>query len=738
MISLDLIVRRKLMERGKPHVQKKEKNYFHSKVFIRLFLSYALIIIVFLALYTGTYLFSYSSHHRSIVEREMQQKTAAWATQMDQQLLVAQSACSAVNTSESSREVLYTAYAQGKTIDSMQLYRMLNELKRIKGSSANVHVYNLMLSLNGDDKIYTGGSVISVEGRGGLLDQYPYIGVTTASVLLGVKSNASMMINKPFLIYADKYTPNGSTAKGTVLVLLEQSSLRSMTEDALAGVAGGCLVRSGEQFFAFGQRQGQAFSAQSMVIPGLEYQVYVDERVFALPVNASLLLPVLLMALLGIAFLLATYKLSKRYYRPIDNIGQMIESDGGSDEMDEILEGVRSLIGERNGYRERMITISPYARRGMLHSLLSGDVKHQHLEVLTNEQFIGLRKAYFMLAVVNVAGSEATMQQYLDAQELIVHACREMSTDEYTVVCCAKNPQNLFVIVNSDDDANMEALFYKLHQRCIEALDDKRYAVTIGVSRLENDLEALRDACADAEQALEQMLTGGRSSVYFYEMAQVKEARPYFFPKDAQRRIAKGLKEGNLADLEAMLEEIYTRNVKEAELPMAEIRMMVDEMHFTIRNALREMSDLSTTHIQIERIREAATIEEIFTYYRTVFATSMSQRESLSGAGEERKLGQEICAYILAHCCDPDLSLNSVADHFGVSTKMVGLICKDTFGKTYLQYVRDLQIQRAAALLQTTDATLEEIAQQCGFANLLTFRRNFKAVMGMNPSDYRK
>lgn len=723
-------------------MQKKEKTYFHSKVFIRLFLSYVLIIIAFLTLYTVMYLFSYSSYHRSIVEREMQQKTAAWATQMDQQLLAAQSVCAAVNTSESSREVLYTAYAQGQTIDSMQLYKMLNELKRIKGSSANMHVYNLMLSLNGDDKIYTGGSVISVEGEGRLLDQYPYIGVTTASVLLGVKSSASMMVNKPFLIYADDYTPNGSTAKGTVLVLLEQSGLRSMTGEALLGVAGACLVRNGEQFFSYGDRQGEAFSAQSMVIPGLEYRVYADESVFALPVNASLVTPVMIMGLLGFAFVAVTYRLSKRYYQPIDNIGQMIEQggDGGSggDEIDEILEGVRSLIGERNGYRERMITISPYARRGMLHSLLSGNVKHQHLEVLTNEQFIGLRKAYFMLAVVNVAGSEVTMQQYHDAQELIVHACREMSTDEYTVVCCAKNPQNLFVIVNSDNDENMEALFYKLHQRCIEALDDRRYAVTIGVSRLENDLEALRDACADAEQALEQMLTGGRSSVYFYETAQVKEGKPYFFPKDAQKRIIRGLKEGNLSDLEAMLEEIYTRNVKEAELPMAEIRMMVDELHFTIRNALREMSDLSTTHIQIERIREAATIEEIFTYYRTVFATSLSQRESLSGAGEERKLGQEIRVYILAHCCDPDLSLNSVADHFGVSTKMIGLICKDTFGKTYLQYVRDLQIQRAVGLLQTTDATLEEIAQQCGFANLLTFRRNFKAVMGMNPSDYRK
>ena len=41
-------------------------------------------------------------------------------------------------------------------------------------------------------------------------------------------------------------------------------------------------------------------------------------------------------------------------------------------------------------------------------------------------------------------------------------------------------------------------------------------------------------------------------------------------------------------------------------------------------------------------------------------------------------------------------------------------------------------------LLQTTDLSLEEISEQCGFTNLLTFRRNFKASMGINPSDYRK
>ena len=397
-----------------------------------------------------------------------------------------------------------------------------------------------MLTFTGDNRVYTGGTVIAVEGGIASLAESPFIGLTTVSRLLGVRNTSSMVMNKEFLIYADDYTAFSSTAQGTVLVLFEQSGLKSMMQSALRGTAGASLTHGGDVLLGFGGETEHAFTVGSMVVDDLLYTVYADKNMFAVPLTASVLMPMGVLALLGGVFLAVTYWFSKRYYQPIDNIGQMIEHPGGRDEIDGILEGVRSLIGERNGYRERMITITPYAKQGILHSLLSGDVEHQQLEVLTNEQFVGLRKAYFMLAVVNVAAPEMTMQQYRDAQELIAHACREFSSEEHTVVCCEKNAQNLFVIINSDDGEGMEALFYPLYQSCVEALDDPRFAVTIGVSGMENDIQSLRDACEEAEQALGQMLTGGRSSVYFYEDAQEKGQRRYFFPKEAHKRIVRG------------------------------------------------------------------------------------------------------------------------------------------------------------------------------------------------------
>lgn len=351
-------------------MQKNENSYFRSKVFKQLFLSYVLIIMVFLGLYAAFYMLIYSSHHEDMASREMQQQAAAWGTMMDQQLFSAQNVCANVNTSENCRDILQTAYVEKRTIDSMQLYKMLGELKRIKGSTSNMNVYGLILSFQGDSKLYSAGSVISITGQPALLEKSPYIGETTVSQLLGITSG-NLMLNKEYLIYADDYTAfnyssvtAGSPAKGSVLVLMEKNSLRSMARSALSGDVVGFRLISGENMFlCYGEKTEYVFTVPSVVSDDLMYTIYADPEAFRAPLASAVLLPVLVLALLGMVFIMVTYFLSKRYYRPIDDIGQMIERTGAKDEIDDILEGIRGLIGERNGYRERMVTITPMPGR---------------------------------------------------------------------------------------------------------------------------------------------------------------------------------------------------------------------------------------------------------------------------------------------------------------------------------------------------------------------------------------
>ena len=715
--------------------------YLKSRIFKQIFLSYVFLILAFLFIYTGWYLYSYRESYMERTQEHYQTLTSRLGTAMDQQLLAAQSLCASINTSESCRSVLQTAYVEKKTIDSMQLFKLQNELTRIKTSSSNMNIYTLMLGFWGDSKLFLPRTVVSLSEKLAPLADYPIIRLSSVSRLLGA-SESSIVINKDFLIYADRYTGLGTNApdKGVILILFEQNGLRSLIESAIPTAVGFDLVRDDQTLFSVGKTDGVLFSFASLVDERLTYQAYIPETVFHATFPLSSMIPLLLLLLLGAMFVVITYVISKRYYQPIGSIGEMIEHNvSNENEIEDILGGIRNLIGERNGYREKMITISPYAQQGMLHSMINGGLQNQQLQVLIDEQFVELKKPCYMLALVNlIHAGDTPAALYHDANELITHTCAELSTDEYSIVTVRRDMQNLYIIISGDDSSIMEELFYQLHQAINEALDDPAFAVTIGVSRCETDLERLQESCNDAEKALGSMLTGGRSSVYFYMDDDHAEKKPYYFPKDLQKRMLRDFKEGNLADLDSILEDIRRRNLVQADLMPAEIQMMVEELHLTVRSTLREAFDMSTTHINVARVPVPATIDEILSYYHNVFETVLNERVDPADEAGSVDLEKEVCTYIEANLYNPELSQNGIADRFGLSSKTIGLICKNHFGTTFLQYVRDRQIQHAVELLQTTDASLEQIAVQCGFTNLLTFRRNFKSVMNMNPSDFRK
>lgn len=720
-------------------------HYLKSRFFRNLFLSYVLLIVVFVVGYCTWYLVSYRSNVRSAIREAGFQKATAFATGMDRTLLIPQSLCSAMNTSESFRSLHQVMFIEKKTVDSLQLYRALSELTRIKAASGSLDVYSILLGFQEDSRLYAPGTVIALNEPVGMLRTVPWIGISSVAELMGIDHTSNMMLNKQFMIYADAYTGAASgAAKGTVLVLIDLSGLTADLR-ALPPLIGAAQITYGSQVMYASQNfasELEIFEIESLVLPQLRYRLQLSAQAMALPFPVSALLPIGILAVIGALFMFIAYRYLRRRYRPIGAISQMVsggEEGARQDDMESIMHGIAELIGERNGYREKMITISPYARQGALHQLLSGSMQGAQMEVLQEEQFWSLRRTYFAVGLVNLAVNAGGEQRLLDARSLAAHACGELSDEERTVVTCPRDAQTLYVVVNSDRREGLGDLFYELLSRISEALDDPAIAVTIGVSAVQTEPERLRSACQEASQALENMLTGGRGSVYFSDIEDSGEENSYYFPKDAQKRIVRDLRESNLDDLDALLDALWDKNIRRAELPPATLRRMVDELYACIAAALREISEKNTTHIRIERVREPATIEEIFAYYRTLLnqAVQAYQQEVADEKGNEA-LQQEICDYINRNILSPSLSLAGVADHFGVSGKFVGMVCKNAFGKTYLQYVRDCQIQHAVHLLQTTELPLEEIAERCGFTNLLTFRRNFKSAMGMNPSDYRK
>jgi O-acetyl-ADP-ribose deacetylase (regulator of RNase III) len=101
------------------------------------------------------------------------------------------------------------------------------------------------------------------------------------------------------------------------------------------------------------------------------------------------------------------------------------------------------------------------------------------------------------------------------------------------------------------------------------------------------------------------------------------------------------------------------------------------------------------------------------------------------------KLFQSVESYIDEHYID-GLSLDEVATATGISRYYVSHLFKELMDTTFVGYVNELRLNRAAMLLMTSDSPIIEIAALSGFNNLSNFNRAFKLHFGKTPSAYRK
>ena len=98
---------------------------------------------------------------------------------------------------------------------------------------------------------------------------------------------------------------------------------------------------------------------------------------------------------------------------------------------------------------------------------------------------------------------------------------------------------------------------------------------------------------------------------------------------------------------------------------------------------------------------------------------------------------ERIEAYIDGRYTDPDLSAQEVADVAGVNKAHLSAIFKENVGKTYIEYVSWVRLEKARELLTTTDMTVGEIVSAVGYYDHSSFRRKFKAQYGMSLNDFR-
>lgn len=84
------------------------------------------------------------------------------------------------------------------------------------------------------------------------------------------------------------------------------------------------------------------------------------------------------------------------------------------------------------------------------------------------------------------------------------------------------------------------------------------------------------------------------------------------------------------------------------------------------------------------------------------------------------------------------LSLSDIADYCHYSVSRIAAVFKKETGRSIINYILDVRINKSKGLLAEGLISLEDIAYEVGFSDVNYFIRTFKKLTGSTPLQYRK
>lgn len=96
------------------------------------------------------------------------------------------------------------------------------------------------------------------------------------------------------------------------------------------------------------------------------------------------------------------------------------------------------------------------------------------------------------------------------------------------------------------------------------------------------------------------------------------------------------------------------------------------------------------------------------------------------------------CIAYISHNLKGDCSVQSLSNHFNVSNNYIYKSFMYVIHESPSKYVTRIRMLRAKSLLLTNLFTVEEVAEEVGYATLAHFSRVFKEHMNCSPREYRK
>ncbi|MCM3628280.1 helix-turn-helix domain-containing protein [Paenibacillus glycanilyticus] len=448
--------------------------------------------------------------------------------------------------------------------------------------------------------------------------------------------------------------------------------------------------------------------------------------------------------------LLLAYRNSVPIHKLVSVVKEQFGKDEttGRNEYDFLHGNIAEMIRSSNQLESELRRQLPLIRDAFLKRLLSGELQsREEIFAAASQANTGIYGHSGYVCILHIQGytgmdSVEVLNELHAARLLLKQALLDIAgftlttdwgSDRIVIVFAAKEAE-------TGNALEREDIASLLDQLLRHAFDEYRISFTAALGGSFESETEVNVSYEQAKQTMDHALHADRKGVVWFDEIRLETAT-YYYPLDMELRLIGTIRAGESEEARRLVRSVLSLNTEQRELSVEMWQQLVGELKGTLLKLLDQklfmesgmFEQLKDQIIAIQAADKRSFQNEIEEIAQSMCSVVVSRKND----GHTRII-EAIKAYISQHFSDSDLTLYRVAEEVERPEKYISQLFKEVTGSNLSDYLEQVRMEHAIALLRENRYTVDEISSRAGYNSSHSFRRAFKRVTGVSPSSYRQ
>lgn len=438
--------------------------------------------------------------------------------------------------------------------------------------------------------------------------------------------------------------------------------------------------------------------------------------------------------------LLSTF-FTRRYYLQIRELRQLFSGSSIRqiykkylDEFDILENEIKSVITENLNIKKTLTGSNMGLKRIFLRRLITGeDFDSSVFNDLCSLCGISFVHTGFCAVLIDAESGE----NLFFSLESVLGEKAEMLEKQYNAYYVTYTGRNVLVL-NIDNSSDSSTLSSSLDRVLTFIREGNTHDTIISAGRIYDSVSGIPVSYSEALKVLEyKTILGDKNIFLFDDLLKIQKTTKFKYISflENEYKIYNLLTARKYGEAKTLLEreidlvEDLYRDVEILKLRLAGFQnILIESLNVLMKSSPESLK------IWGKKIMECRSFPKL----RELLESFFGQLDSLFPDKNTDMMAQSAKKYIETNFMKKELSITEIAEKLGVTPQHLSKIFKQVNGTGLLQYINHCRIEEAKTILNSEDEiNIKETAGIVGYYNEITFIRNFKALTGISPGQYK-